>query len=163
MAARKPTAAAIRRATPLTRMRAALPNPLACCNLCGQSSAELRAHRECDEFDRPLDGVESLVFVAADHPRCLKLVDAHPRLYERHRGEPGAFPALCGPCTFRPIGALSCTHPELKANGGPGLMIKLDGVHGHATVAGPDGRGRRHVSLLGEARECAGRQERADG
>ncbi len=127
---------------------------LAVCNVCGRPSEQLGAWRAHDERDVPIAGDRALVFVGVDHPACRKHLDEHPRLFGEEMGEPGHLPLLCGPCTHR--AGLACQHPDLKSNGGPGLLIDLhDPLHG-AIICGAQGR----IRLVRRALKCAG-QERA--
>lgn len=150
MSPRKPTAAEIEAAVPLSTIAAiACPDPIMLCNVCAQPSTRLALWRECDERDRPTDRV---VFVDAyddDHAACRKAIDKHPRLYREETGLPGRFPALCGPCRHRRGDA--CTHPDLRANGGPGLNVSL-----HRLNAIICGRGGCHTPLK-HAVDCRGR------
>lgn len=110
-----------------------------CCQCCGINLLYMpnpphELHRECDDHDQPTRRVIALCKRCAD-----RLIEPHPRLYQRvpeNKPAPGAMPHLCVGCRWRV--ELDCTHPALKANGGPGLNI---------TVAEPalgfwDGRGK---------------------
>lgn len=114
-------AAAVRASNPLPRSD--ITDPLAGCNVCGQTSARLGAYQAHDERDHPLPMPASLIFIGKDHDACMRALDKHPRLYAETRGDPGHFPFLCGPCAQRD--GLACRHPKLKANGGPGLLVNL--------------------------------------
>lgn len=121
-----PKPAAIRRATPLTEMRA--KDPISACTVCARPfekwESEIMLYRECDEFDRPKPGDDALVYVGYDGScgdACERKLQDHPRLYVEEQGLPGTFPRLCGGCVYRD--GLACTHRMLKANGGPGLRV----------------------------------------
>jgi len=130
---RKPSAAAIVKAGRLTQYSRRPSDPLSACNLCGERFVDgdqncplgLEAYREHDEHDWPIPGNDALLFLGYEHEECQRKMVAHARLYEEDTGEPGAFPKLCGPCDYRD--GLRCTHGDLKANGGPGLAVRLLG------------------------------------
>ncbi len=146
---KKPAAAAIRAAVPLSRLPSAGRDPLHRCDVCGNPCEDLRAWRECDERDAP---TLVLVFVGEDHVDCRKALDKHPRLYREETGAPGHFPALCGPCVHRR--GLGCGHPDLKANGGQGLRVDLtDPMRGIVCMLGRDGP----IRIPRRAMRCAGR------
>ena len=141
------------------------PDPMACCNVCGTMTSvaaapgALKLYRECDGADKPIQGLDALVFLGVDHAACDKVLSDHPRLYLDSRGMPVSFPLLCGPCVFRQ--GLDCTHKDLKANGGTGLMITMPGKNGlpaGAIICGGRGRGRGCWSPPREATKCAGRR-----
>ncbi|TAL29066.1 MAG: hypothetical protein EPN98_21735 [Phenylobacterium sp.] len=137
MKKKKPGPAEIAAATPLTKALQRPADPMTACNVCGLDSAELRAWREHDERDQPIEGIGALVFIGGDHPDCIKVMEIHPRLYAEVRGMPGYFPALCGPCVSR--SGLACSHPDLKANGGAGLYVTLSGFAAGAILCGRGG------------------------
>lgn len=99
------------------------------CQGCGWD-CDLTRWQECDYQDNPTHVVVVL---------CLKcteqLIEKHPRLYaplHHYAPHPGSM-VLCEDCPFR--SGVSCTHPDLKANGGAGL-----GVHfAEPTVVFVDG------------------------
>jgi len=131
-------------------------DPLAACNVCGKPAETLIAWRECDEHDKPIAGVGALVYIGADHTDCDKALADHPRLYSETRGEPGAFPLLCGPCVHRR--ALACLHLSLKVNGGDGLKIMLHSPNGLAgVIICSRGRGGGCWTPPQVAKECEGR------
>jgi hypothetical protein len=146
---KKPTATAILAAPPLSAH--VFLDKLSVCNVCAKPSEKLGAHRAHDERDRPIAGHRALVFIGDDHAECLKRMEDHPRLFDRVNGNPGHFPRLCGPCVHRK--GMACTHKDLKANGGPGLLIKLAGMN--AIICS---RGAGCRSMIGDALECAGRE-----
>lgn len=146
----KPSPSAIRAAAPLSASSYRAPDPLACCNVCGKPARVYQAWREHDERDRPIAGAAALVFLGDDHAACQKKLMAHPRLYAQERGAPGHFPLLCSRCTFRD--GLGCTHPKLKANGGPGLIVHLDAMAMVVCVKTAHGSGRP----LSQALTCEG-------
>lgn len=56
-------------------------------------------------------------------------MEKHPRLYREvpwGQGGPGRFILLCGGCPFRKD--WNCTHPNLKANGGNGLEVRMSNL-----------------------------------
>ncbi len=104
--------------------------------------------QECDDADRP----EPIAVLLC--PSCsAHLIEPHPRLYsglpfnEPFAGTMG----LCTPCRFRD--GVRCTHPDLKANGGTGLMIQAD-----TPVFVPDRPPRRGQIYVRAAMGCAGRE-----
>jgi hypothetical protein len=132
---KKTSAHVIRDTPPLTRDRLihSGADPFSVCNLCGhglredlgdQGPLQWAVYREHDEHDQPIAGDGALVFLALQHTECFKRLERHPRLYLEERGDPGHFPRLCGPCNWRQ--GTRCTHPNLKANGGPGLRVSVD-------------------------------------
>jgi len=100
--------------------------------------------QECDDVDRP-----EPIAVLLCPPCSARLIEPHPRLYYGLPfNEPFAGTMdLCAPCRFR--ASVRCTHPDLKANGGPGLTIRAD-----TPMAVP---GRRRVYMRA-ATGCAGRE-----
>jgi len=125
------------------------------CVVCGSSPRGLlTAYRECNERDLPERGADRVVFLCRSE-KCYRVLNAHPRLYNQVTGDPGHFPALCGTCTFRE--GRSCTHPDLKANGGEGLKIGLgDPFRGAICVLGRNGPLKRVLI----ASTCAGLEEK---
>jgi hypothetical protein len=146
----KPDLARIRLAVPLSRLLPPEFDRVRVCNVCRLPSTKLEAWRECDERDRPKPGDDAIVYIATDHPQCIRDMEAHPRLYEPVPGDPGHFP-LCGDCTLRQ--GMSCTHPALRANGGAGLNVTLTGIGGIVCTRGPS----RCRSLLKQAVKCVGK------
>jgi hypothetical protein len=125
---KKPNAAAIRAALPLSELPTRPADPLSACNICGNPAAELVLYREADEYDNA--GPEgALVYIGKDHRACTAAMEKHPRLYVDAMGKPGEFPLLCAPCVFRK--GLACTHADLKANGGPGLAVACRALDEH--------------------------------
>jgi hypothetical protein len=154
MSPKKPNAAEIRRALPLSKYAGASgPDRILRCNLCGGDSEDLRVWREHNERDNPTD---VLVFVGADHEKCSKRLEDHPRLYREETGDPGHFPALCGPCVHRE--GHGCRHPDLKANGGGGLRVDLtDPMRGIVCMLGRNGP----IRIPRRALRCAGRSTKS--
>ena len=148
---RKPGPSQIAAAEPLSALAARLADPLAACNVCGEPAVELAAWREHDERDVPVDGAGALVFIARDHPECVRAMERHPRLYSEEAGRPGTFPRLCGDCPRRT--GRACSHPNLRANGGAGLFVELDDRLRGAILCG--GRGRR-IRPVNHALACEG-------
>lgn len=128
----KPSPSAIRSAPPLVPPERRGPDAILACGVCGitvdPSDLPSAVYREHDEHDQPITGPEALVFVGplATHAECHRRLDAHPRLYAEASGDPGTFPALCGPCAHRR--GRACSHPDLRANGGAGLRVHLSGL-----------------------------------
>jgi len=135
---KKPTPADVRAAVPLTARRPA--DPVGICNLCLRPSTELRVWREATEFDRPIEGDGALVFVGWDieHHQCREDLNKHPH-----------FPVFCGPCAQRD--GFRCRHPDLKTNGGQGLLIKLTPLVPRGVILCPPPKGPRF-----RAESCAG-------
>jgi hypothetical protein len=100
--------------------------------------------QECDDADQP-----EPIAVLLCPPCSARIIEPHPRLYyglpfnEPFAGTMG----LCAHCRFRD--GVHCTHPDLKANGGLGLIIQAD-----TPIPVP---GRRRVYVR-PAMGCAGRQ-----
>ena len=126
------------------------------CQLCGfehDDIVKFRMWTECDAKDKPERG--NIVILCRRKP-CQKILNDHPRLYEEvpwGEGDPGHFMLLCGDCVYRD--GLSCTHEDLKENGGDGLMITLGGVRGIVCSRGSGGRGCRPMPR--PATKCAGK------
>ncbi len=136
------------------RLSQTLPGPHApdSCARC-QADHDLVRWQEHDDLDRP----ETIVVVLCD--ACSKaIIEKHPRLYGRlHLWEPfpGSMP-LCVACTHR--AGTRCTHPDLKANGGPGLVLTFPPPM-HALVDGVRGgrrTGWRETIWRGPVETCAG-------
>lgn len=95
------------------------------CQLCGFESddiCEFYQWVEADEQDRPTDQL----LITCRQSSCQAVIDEHPRLYIAvpwGAGKPGQFMLLCGDCPNRSNS--SCTHPDLKANGGEGLEVSF--------------------------------------
>jgi len=126
------------------------------CQSCGRSKEgadtplTFERWEECDEWDKPTG-----VLVVVCSPCAKKLIEKHPRLYgfvDPWQPWPGAM-ALCIPCKHR--NGLSCTHPQLAKNGGPGLKIIFPKPD-HAILCG---HGCRYASIYhGPPKSCAGRE-----
>ena len=109
-----------------------------CCQHCGTCAdpAELVRWQEYDRNDRP-----ELIAVVLCEACSEVLIEKHPRLYGRiptHAPWPGCMP-VCVECRFRE--GLRCKHPDLKGNGGKGLVL----VYTRPLVMHVDGtrKGRR--------------------
>ncbi len=152
---RKPSTPTIRASAPLCPSPPA--DPLSACNVCGQPAEQLDAWRTHDEHDRPIAGVDALVFLGSDHAACRTKLNAHPRLFAEVTGVPGHFPRLCGPCAYRRD--TSCSHPDLKANGGAGLNVSLD----NAWAAGLICIRPASARPVHHAVECVGRVDSGGG
>lgn len=120
------------------------------CQSCGNEGT--RWWEECDESDRP-----TKVLVILCTPCEKKLIKPHPRLYCLTWTPcpwPGAM-AICQNCTQRD--GLRCTHPDLKANGGAGLLLQIPkGSPCHLNLG--RGRGMFVTMYPYEPRVCAGYQ-----
>lgn len=95
------------------------------CQLCGRLGvldASLHLWVECDDRDVPTAAL--LVCCGACEKRE---IEPHPRLYQRvanNEPRPGAM-VQCAGCRFlEAIPLRRCAHPQLKANGGPGLVLR---------------------------------------
>lgn len=89
------------------------------CQSCGRTVDGLIVWCECDDRDQPQN-----IFVVLCDGCSKRLIEPHPRLYHQmpaNKPIPGVMPHLCATCKHRE--ALTCKHPDLKANGGQGLMI----------------------------------------
>lgn len=127
------------------------------CQLCGHTSrdiCEFRMWMECDDTDQP--DLEN-IFILCTRKECTKIVDDHPRLYIQvpwSRGGPGKFMLLCGDCKFRKD--KTCTHPDLKVNGGEGLEVKFSSPFGgDVIVCFSDGTSAKSEGML-PATKCKG-------
>lgn len=136
---KKPDRTTIRNAVPLTLHPRRPEDLLSACNLCGvPGPLDKNPQREHDEHDVPVEGDGALVFLGERpaHVLCHQLLEDHPRLYARVRGNPGHLPVLCGPCVWR--SGLGCRHPDLKSNGGRGLNVGLtNGLPPNAIICPP--------------------------
>src|SRR5579862_2648024 len=127
------------------------------CGITGELGADLVGWQEHDWADRP----EPILIVLC-RPCGEEIIEPHPRLYRplaRNEPWPGAM-KLCTDCSWRT--GIQCLHPDLKANGGPGLGImspEPQRIH----VLTQDKRGRRsgHWKLAwpAPATSCAGWEE----
>jgi len=107
----------------------------------------LRAWQEHDDEDRP-----ETIAVVLCRACSSRLINPHPRLYqELALNQPFAgVMDLCVSCRFRD--GVRCAHPDLKANGGPGLVIPSPPVaHVCGRFAGPSGNVYLHPPT-----SCAG-------
>jgi hypothetical protein len=104
------------------------------CQICGKTSDDIctfRLWQECDDRDQPEPGNYLLVGETC----CRSKIHEHPRLYNEvpwGRGVPGGFVLVCGSCPFRE--GFHCTHPNLKSNGGDGLLVDFSNPLGGMTV-----------------------------
>lgn len=121
------------------------------CSSCGvrpTALVDLQLWQEHDDNDKP-----EMRFILLCK-RCEPMIKPHPRLYAQHHRwapAPGAS-AICEGCRFRD--GLSCTHPNLTATGGVGLMA---GKHTVALVDGTRGgrrTGWREVFYSEPPKEC---------
>lgn len=146
--------AEIAAATPLSRWPKRPIDPMAGCNVCGEPAEELAAFLEHGAGDKPPPEDQrhaALVFIGRGHRACMKVLEAHPRLYAEVRGDPGHFPLLCGPCQNRD--GMACKHPDLRANGGAGLSVSLSDPLRGAIICGSRGR----ITVVNRAMSCKGR------
>ena len=163
---KKPSRSAIAQAPTLCSVRRGT-DPIRVCSICGvdvdPDDLPSTIWRECDERDVPLPGDDHILFLGSGkaHEACRKTLNAHPRLYVEETGAPGHFPRLCGPCVFRrfapgPAGsrALTCAHPDTKANGGAGLKVMLSDYFRGAILCGRNGQ----IVPVKNAMECVGRK-----
>lgn len=109
------------------------------CQACGSQEEELQRWAEHDDNDKVLDPPAIVVLCKG----CAKrIINPHPRLYaEIHTNHPapGSMRHLCLWCEHRD--GLDCTHPKLKRNGGPGLVITTaQPFSGHVSCRGQGGR-----------------------
>lgn len=152
---RKQMDAEIAAAVPLSRWPKRPSDPMAGCNVCGQPAEEFEIFLEHGAGDLPppeFARLSALVFLGIGHRECYKVLEKHPRLYARVRGNPGHFPLLCGPCTNRE--GLECKHPDLRANGGAGLSVNLSDPLRGAILCGSRGR----ITVVTRAMSCVGRR-----
>lgn len=142
------------------RLSVTLPGPLAV-DRCARCQADHDLARWQEHDDR--DGRENIVIVLCETCSAA-IIEKHPRLYRRlHAWEPfpGSMPP-CVACTHRD--GTRCTHPDLKANGGPGLVLTYPHPM-HALVDGVRGgrrTGWRETIWRGPVETCVGREEVAD-
>jgi len=154
----------------MPRLTESAPYPLTTfnrCQLCGFADDDIvyfRMWYECDEQDHVEQPARVLVACkpekaeAEEHP-CWKSIQDHPRLYQEVEwglGGPGHLMLLCGDCQHRKGSA--CTHPDLKSNGGAGLMVQFHGpmaLIGYHDDSEP-GDGMRCRQWNGPAVACAG-------
>lgn len=133
---------------------------IAWCQRCeteGELDVEIRRWQEHDGNDRPEPRYVLLCGPCGD-----RIVDPHPRLYRKlgqHEPAPGAMP-ICAACVYQHLQEhLGCGHPDLKANGGPGLQLTfprpteafVDGVRGGRRT------GWRETWYSGPVTRCVGR------
>lgn len=91
-------------------------NAFKCCQFCGHSSddiCEFRMWQRCDSNE-----------IACRGDACRKIIDDDPLLFIEvpwSQGGPGRFMLICGDCPHR--SEYSCKHPDLKTNGGEGLLV----------------------------------------
>ncbi len=131
------------------------------CQSCGnQDRALLQLWIEHDDFDKPTSTLVCLCLSCSG-----RIVEPHPRLYDtapRNAPLPGAM-ALCTACRHRD--GLTCKHPDLGANGGPGISIR----YSQPSVMFVDGTRRRRrsgwqVKVYAEPPSaCAGREVAEEG
>lgn len=126
------------------------------CQGCGTEGPGLSRWREHDANDSPTPVVVVLCKRCED-----ERIEKHPRLYARlseNEPAPGSM-GLCADCRHRD--GTACAHPDLKANGGPGLMLTIPQPTRVHVCRSP----RRLSGWLTiwphEPRACAGREEAA--
>lgn len=157
---KKPKPTAIAAAVPLTTLIAeGNIDRVKMCGLCrSPSETGLDVMRECGLNDKPLAGLDALIFVGRGdaHKPCRKAVDDHPRLYETVQAQPGQMAKICGDCIHRK--GLRCAHPGARANGGPGIEIKMRRpapFQGVVCIRGPKGK---NLAPPREGVACSGRE-----
>lgn len=137
------------------------------CQACGKSEAELlegtadlERWEEFDEHDKPTGvyiAICSHCNEAKPNPRVKRtLIERHPRLYSRlpeHFNRPGQF-HLCVDCTLRD--GWECKHPNLKANGGPGLEVMVQKPNVYHVKASRKSHSGYYTSYH-PARSCTGK------
>ncbi len=135
------------------RILAIPPDPRRC-QSCGHD-CDLTRWLEHDERDQP-----TAVVVVLCRPCSDRIIEPHPRLYaalDEYAPHSGSM-ALCRECSRR--SGVSCTHPDLKANGGAGLNITMRRPD-TAFVSGRGAGGRRtgwvHRIYHAPPSACAGR------
>lgn len=98
------------------------------CQICGYESddiCEFRLWYECDNEDKP---EPYNILIACQKDTCFQVIKNHPRLYFEpawSTGEPGHLMLLCSDCPHRR--EARCTHPNLRINGGEGLILHRAG------------------------------------
>lgn len=121
------------------------------CQSCAAPDA--RRWREHDEWDKPLP-----VLVMLCETCTTQLIKPHTRLYasiDTLEPWPGAM-AICLDCKHR--AGLECRHPDLKQNGGKGLMLSVPKPSRvHLNYGG--GRGEWKNLYPGPVSKCAGRED----
>jgi len=96
------------------------------CQLCGYEGddiCEFSFWKECDEHDEP---EPYNVLITCKQDACSQKIEQHERLYIQlawGNGDPGHLILLCGDCPHRSV--VHCTHPDLKDNGGNGLLLAM--------------------------------------
>lgn len=116
-----------------------------------QGCLRLERWIECDAWDRD---TPTVVVLCA---RCsARLIERHPRLYKAlgpDTPHPGCM-RICLDCRLRD--GTRCTHPDAKANGGPGVRLGFDRppVRGHVCGRGRGGIGCRDLVLYGRVTRC---------
>lgn len=118
------------------------------CQRCG-GEADLSRWQEHDAVDQPEPRVVVLCLTCEE-----AVIEKHPRLYRRlehYEPFPGSM-HLCVDCEWRE--GVTCSHPDLMANGGPGLAVT------------PTSYGKMFLSPggafedWGPTKHCAGRSEK---
>ena len=103
------------------------PDTFKRCQLCGHVSphddiCEFRMWQRCDAQDNLIESY----LVTCGSEACFQKIDADPILFREvpwSQGGPGRFMLLCGDCPNRK--EFDCQHPNLKSNGGKGLLVNL--------------------------------------
>ena len=154
---------------PIPRLTEDLPHrEPGVCSRCGERAMVLRDRdretalpthaiwREHGDADEPEPGYIELCTACSD-----AVIGPHPRLYSRmpvNAPAIGAMP-LCLDCVRR--SGLRCTHPDAKANGGPGLAIDIDPPGTMHVNRGGGGRNYWTKVYTRPARSCAGHEPAA--
>jgi hypothetical protein len=121
------------------------------CQLCGREreTVLLTLWQQCDDHDKP----EDRFLLTCRDGACEKRINDHPRLYIEvsvQDGAPGRWRLICDDCDHRQ--GFRCLHPDLRANGGPGLTVKHSGPTGYVCGTG----GCRRVGPT--AFQCVGKR-----
>jgi hypothetical protein len=101
------------------------PDTFKKCQLCEHTSddiCEFRMWQRCDEQDNLIESH----LITCNSEACFQQIDADPILFREvpwSQGGPGRFMLLCGNCPNRK--EFDCQHPNLKSNGGKGLLVNL--------------------------------------
>lgn len=125
------------------------------CQSCG-SECDLDRWVEHDDDDTPEAIVVVLCLACSD-----RLIESHPRLYDDlHRNHP--WPGCMGLCVnCRHRDGVRCDHPDLKANGGPGLGLVLPRpsvIFWDGTDESGNHVGKIETRYPEPCRECKGRE-----
>ncbi len=133
------------------------PKQPGACQGCGTELGEFTLWQECDEADQPTAVIVILCTSCGD-----QRIEKHPRLYHdlhKYAPMPGSM-QLCKACLHHD--GVTCRHPDLKANGGPGLLIHFPPPRTIFWDGTTKGGGRRkgwvETVYPGPPTACAGRE-----